>query len=71
MNKANLRNFSKLQVKHRTLSYNDIAPHQKSDSDHHRDHLSVTSREALALILPYVQVRITEQLKAVVPSQHI
>ena len=67
MNKANLRDLSKAKIKHRTLSYNDIAPYQKSDDDLHRDHLSVTSREALALILPYVQVRITEQLKAVVP----
>ena len=67
MNKANLRDLSKAKIKHRTLSYNDIAPYQNSDDDHHRDHLSVTSREALALILPYVQVRITEQLKAVVP----
>lgn len=67
MNKANLRDLSKTKIKHRTLSYNDIAPYQKSDDDLHRDHLSVTSREALALILPYVQVRITEQLKAVVP----
>lgn len=66
MNKANLRDLSKTKIKHRTLSYNDIAPYQKSDDDLHRDHLSVTSREALALILPYVQVRITEQLKAVV-----
>ena len=67
MNKANLRDLSKAKIKHRTLSYNDIAPYQNSDDDHHCDHLSVTSREALALILPYVQVRITEQLKAVVP----
>ena len=55
-------------IRHRVMSYNDIAPKPiKTSGRSSSDHIHVTPREAWALIAPYIRVRIQEQLTAVVP----
>ena len=68
MPSSKLNSISHQNIQYRTVSFNDIAPILDDAQDYYQaDKIKVSPREAWALIWPYVRVRITEQLKAVVP----
>ncbi len=54
-------------VKHRTLSYNSIAPKREPGSSRALPRIKLSFSEVAELLAPYCGVRILEQLKAVVP----
>ena len=68
MPNSKINSTSDQNINYRIVSFNDIAPNLSDAQGHYQsDKIKVTPREAWTLIWPYVRVRITEQLKAVVP----
>ena len=54
-------------VKHRTLSYNSIAPKREPGTPGALPRIKLSFSEVAELLAPYCGVRILDQLKAVVP----